>query len=173
MKANNSDIKISIQNELQLLEDIISSPKNFAKDIYFEILKNQNNFAKYSSNERKILSLSLNTQKNYANEFLTLGYSHLNKCRELAYKKIINLSFTKPKNSKDSLKEEKSELLNKIDKIEKQNLKLVRILNDIRYTLISISKNSNEIETKKIIEKKLNIFEIILSYTLEENNNDK
>lgn len=168
MRSKKLDIKTSIINELQLLEDIISSPGQFNDICYLEALRSQSNFAYFSLSERNILSISLNTQKTYANEFLKLGYTHLNHLRSTAYQQLVDLKKSPPKATQESLKDKNLKLIKKIDKLEKQNIKLVKAFTDIQYTLISISKNTNDKQIKSFIEKKLRTFEVILSYTLEE-----
>lgn len=143
MRIKNPEIKDSITNELQLLEDIISSPEKFDNATFLEILRTQSNFASFSSLERSILRVSLNTHKTYADEFSKLGFEHLNNLRSLAYHKLINLKKAPQKSTKESLNEKILKLSNEIKQLEKQNLKLVKAFTDIQYTLDFRHKSKN------------------------------
>lgn len=167
---NLEKIKNSLKNELELLEDILKNTEHFLNDKeIINALLSQNNFSHYSSNDRNILSLSLNSHKKYANIYFNLGYIQIDDLRKAAYKKIIDIKNTPPAKKRDSLEKKNKELLQKIEKLNINNLRLVKILTDIQYTLISVQKNTNDTKLKALIDNKLKIFEISLSYVMEKN----
>ncbi|EEY90102.1 hypothetical protein [Acinetobacter lwoffii] len=138
MKKNDL-IKISIDAEIKLLEDIEKNPNKFlSNDILFNALKDQSSFSKYSDSEYKIISYSLNTQKTYANKYHIRGYGYLNKLRIQAYEKLS------PKKIK-SLNKEAKDPHSQINSLMKSNLLLTNLVVYLNQNLSNFANKSNSL----------------------------
>jgi hypothetical protein len=77
--------RVSVVNLSEVLKEIIGR-RNFASfpSLTEEVLRSQNGLAKFSDIKRDIVSISLNTLKSNANEYLPGGFKELDNLRRTA-----------------------------------------------------------------------------------------
>jgi len=104
----------SITNTFNLLTRIITDP-NAAKDIQISCFQNQKRFANLSLPEEKIVSMSLNRWKDYADEVLPIGWKGLDELRKRALQAI-----TKKRKQKELSRGSKKDLERRLTESKRQ-----------------------------------------------------
>lgn len=132
-------MKISIEAELKLLEDIKTDPQKMLNDdIIFNALRDQTSFSKYFDPNLRIFSYSLNTHKIYANKFYILGYNGIDKLRIEALESLKSLKMKKI-TTKDT------DPNNLINALMQRNLLLTNLVVYLNQNLSSFAHKSNSL----------------------------
>lgn len=150
----------SIQSEIDLLQLIINKPNNYINDNTIKnAISSQKNIAKYSNNEYGIISLSLNSHKLYVNKYANMTYNQFN---DLRIKALFSISKT-PSTKKNKIEELKAENNN----LKINNLILIKIIYDLKSTILNLSLKTNNKYTIDEVNNKLKHFEKLLNHVNE------
>ncbi|MCM8857388.1 MAG: hypothetical protein LC539_16970 [Candidatus Thiodiazotropha sp.] len=156
-----------------LLRTIISKPQNYSDEESLLLsLKSQGRSAgleftfKDGNGDRHIFPISLNTQKSYADKFLTSGYDGLNKLRQGAVDSILAYKARKDKpnkRTKEGLKLAVSDLEDDILSQRKINMILLQGLSSAMSSITSVRDAHNKDTRIKRAEDGLNKLRAIIS----------
>jgi len=154
----NEHIIVSLNAELQLLNEIILTPQSFLEDTeLFNALKSQKKFANYENPPLKIIYYSLNSHKEYINKFQKYNYQYLNELRVQAYNLLKQLLTNK------DIKNSRKSLLSEINALRKHNILLTGIIMRLKYRLEHYAKVSNRTDLLADLENQNKEIESLLS----------
>lgn len=159
-----------VLNTKALLFEIIEKPENYRDNInLLRALSSQGKLAKYTDDNLNIVSCSLNTMKNVAENLLDRGFAELDDLRKSARDSILETQYDNAENEKTKSgavrKSRRLEL--ELEETRKNNFLLSLIIKELRCKIKQIAETDSSQELRidlyRDVDEKV---ELQLNYTL-------